>query len=253
MLNLRQLVSLATKFTSDNSPLLLTALGVTGSLTTAYLTARATFEAAAVINAEQETTERFLTKKEKFKLVWPLYIAAVSTGVGSVTCIIMANRIGTRRTAAMAAAYTTLDKGFAEYRETIVEKMGASKERAARAEVAQKQMDKDPLSGNTMYVIKDGGVPCYDQWSGRYFLSSMEDIKKAVNDINYKIIHHNYASLNDFYDKLGLETTGDGEELGWTTNELFDVIFDTTMTDDQRPAIHMSFRSKPLRGYFKTH
>lgn len=256
-----RVAKLVEKFTADNSPLILTSIGVAGTITTAILAGKASYKAALIIDeAEKEAidnattpTEATVTRKQKLKLIWPLYIAAVSTGAATVTCIILANKIGTKRAAALAAAYTTLDQSFAEYRDKIVEKMGENKERAARAELAQDQVNRHPMSQGSVIISKDGGVPVFDQWSARYFMSSMEDIKRCVNNMNYRIISQNYACLNDFYDMLGLQGTGDGDEIGWSTNEKFDIQFDTTMTDDGRPAIHISFRAKPIRGYFKVH
>ncbi|MCG4723098.1 DUF6353 family protein, partial [Alistipes putredinis] len=63
----------------------------------------------------------------------------------------------------------------------------------------------------------------------------METLKKAQNDTNYRIINDSHASLNDFYERVGLELIQTGEELGWTTTRPLDLAFHAVMAVDQRP------------------
>lgn len=256
-MNISQIVRQVEKFAVDNSPLILTAIGVTGVVTTALLTGKACIKATRLVDFDDAERERndegSLPFSGKVKLVWPHFIPPLATAALTVTAIIMSNRIGTRRAAAMAAAYSISEKAFEEYREKVVEKLGKGKERAARDELTQERMDRNPISQNQVLITGNGPVPCYDVYSGRYFLSDMESMKKAVNDINYRVINHNGASVNEFYDKLGIPHIEVGEEMGWTTDELLEPYFTTTMTDDERPALSLEFRSKPVRHYFRTH
>ena len=253
-MNLTEYVKRAEKFTVDNSPLILTPIGVTGTLTTAYLTGKASFKAADILNEEAlspywKDANTPPSNKEKFVLVWKLYIPPAGLAVVTVGSIICANRIGTRRAAAMAAAYTISERAFEEYREKIVEKIGDKKERAARDEIAQERVDRSPV-GKTEVIITGGGdVLCYDSYTGRYFQSSVETLKKAQNDINYAILNNAYASLNDFYNNIGLANIEVGEEVGWNYSDQLELIFSTTLSDDQRPCISISFRVMPIRDY----
>lgn len=248
----------AEKITVDNSPLILTAIGVTGTITTAYLTAKATFKAAELILIERQErdyviTGRALEYREEAKVVWKLYIPATVTGALTIGAIIGANRIGTRRAAAMAAAYTISERAFDEYKEKIVEKLGEKKERAARDEIAQDRVDKNPV-GKTEVIITGGGdVLCFDAYTGRYFYSDMETLKKAQNDVNYGILNNGYGSLNDFYSKIGLANITLGEEVGWSYESQLEIHFTTTLSDDQRPCISINFVVMPVREYYKFH
>lgn len=251
------MVKIVEKFTIDNSPLIMTGMGAAGSITTAILAGKASFKANDVIREADETSLRLdghlLTNKEKLKLVLPLYIPVVGSGVLTVTCIIVANRVGTKRAAAMAAAYTIAEKGFEDYREKIIDKFGINKEREARDEIAQDRVRKDPVSTKEVIITGGGEVLCYDNYTGRYFNSSVETIKQAQNNLNHRIINHMYASLNDYYDMVGLDRVETGEEVGWNSDELLEITFSTTMSDDQKPCISISFYVKPVRNYFRTH
>ena len=97
----------------------------------------------------------------------------------------------------------------------------------------------------------NGEQLCYDSYSDRYFKSEMETLKKAMNDLNYKINNDSYASLNDFYDLVGLDRIPIGEEVGWSLDKLLDIHFTTTLATDGRPAIAMEYGVVPTRGYFR--
>lgn len=253
-----ELVKRGEKLTVDNSPLILTAVGVTGTLTTAYLTAKATFQAAELILIERVEREydvigRPLEYREEARLVWQLYIPPAGMAIVTIGAIIGANRIGTRRAAAMAAAYTISERAFDEYKEKIVEKLGAKKERAARDEIAQDRVDRNPV-GKTEVIITGGGeVLCFDAYTGRYFYSDIETLKKAQNDINYRILNDTYASLNDFYAMIGLNNVEMGEEVGWNCDKLLEINFSTTMSNDQKPCILIAFVVMPTRDYYRLH
>jgi len=243
------------KIVSDNSPVILTAIGVTGTVATAFLTGKASFKAAEIL-AEADLAERLqpqaevpLPIKEKVELVWKLYIPAVGTGLLTVVCIIGANRIGTRRAAAMAAAFKLSEKAFGEYREKIVQKIGANKEQAARDELAQERVERTPQK--EIIIAGSGSVLCFDQYTGRYFLSSMEELKKAQNDLNYRILHDYYASLGDFYDMIGLPKTSMTDEVGWNADRMLELNFSTVMSEDGQPCLALDFEVTPIRNFYR--
>lgn len=258
-MNLVRYFKAAEKFTVDNSPLILTAIGAAGTITTAVLAGKASFKAAELLYNVHEKRDDIeykdgrLTTKTKVRLVWPLYIPTIGVAAITVTSIVCANRIGTRRAAAMAAAYTVSEKAFEEYRDKIVEKLGANKERQARDEVAQDRVNANPVGRTEVIVTGGGNVLCYDMYTGRYFQSDMETIKQAQNNLNHHILNNVYASLNDFYDMIGLSRTKTGDEIGWNSDKLMEIHFSTTMSDDQKPCIAIDFSVEPVRNYFRTY
>lgn len=238
----------------DNSPAILTAVGITGTVTTAIFAGKASYKAAGLIQEQEELEGRVEDPKERLveqtKLTWTLYIPAVGIGTATIACIFFANHIGTRRAAAMAAAYSMSEKAFGEYREKIIEKVGENKEQAARDEIAQERVTKEP-GGSEIVMVGDNEVLCFDQFTGRYFKSSMETLKQAQNNLNYQLIRESYASLNDFYDRIGLDWTPTGDELGWTCGDPMELRFSTVMSKDQRPCIAIEFSVVPVRNFYK--
>lgn len=114
-MNLKRLMRISEKFVVDNSPAILTGIGVVGTISTAFLTGRAAFKAAQILETEhwrnaQNPQSRPLTQREELELVWEEFIPPVIVGIITIAAIIGSNRIGSRRTAALAAAYSISEK-----------------------------------------------------------------------------------------------------------------------------------------------
>lgn len=244
-MNLSELAKRGVKLAADNSPAILTAIAVTGTVTTAYLTGRASFKAAMILSEESP----HLHTKEKVDLVWRLYVPAVGTGLMTVGCTIAANRIGTRRAAAVAAAFTLSEKAFIEYREKVVERIGEKKEQAFRDELAQDRVNRHPSDTQQIVVVEGNSVLCFDAYTGRYFLSDMESLKKAQNDVNHQVLNEYYASLSDFYDKVGLPATSFSDEVGWNTDRLLELKFSVVLSEHGKPCMSVDFDVAPIRDY----
>lgn len=254
-MDLRLLGSRAAKFLVDNSPSIMTGLAVAGTITTAILTGRATFKAAREIDQVQnlrfhdDLDDWELTPKQKVELTWTHYIPPVATGVLTVALIIGANQVGSRRTAALAAAYSILDRGFEEYRAKVTETIGEKKELAVRDAVVQDRINRDPVENREIVLVGQGDVLCRDSYSGRYFSSNVESIRRAANDINARIIHDSYACLTDFYDLIGLSSTAISDEVGWTLDKMLEIRFSSALTEENRPCLSVEFRVDPVRNY----
>lgn len=258
-MTLHDIVKQVEKFTADNSPAILTGIGVAGTVLTGVLAYRAGKRIGLDMNAghyepllEGKEPEVYDTRKF-VATYWPEFVPPVAIGALSVTAIIGANRIGTRRAAAVAAAYSLSEKAFSEYRDKVVEKFGEKKQQVMYDEIAQKRVDADPISTKEVIITGNGDVMCYDTLTGRYFLSSMEKIKAAVNEVNKQIITYDYASLTEFYDKLGLSATAFSEEVGWRMDELMEVHFSTVISEDGKPCLAIQYTTQPVRNYFRIH
>lgn len=242
------------KLLVDNSPAVLSTIGVVGTVTTAVLTGKATYDAVVSEFMDgYETSEwenaRDLTPKDRVKRHWKRYIPAVGTGVLTVAAVVCANRIGTRRAAGIAAAFTISERANSEYREHVAKKFGANKEREVRDELAQARVDRTP--GNAEVIVVGTEALCMDAYSGRYFNSDAQTIRSAQNDINEKIINNSYASLTDLYDLLGLEKTSEADELGWNTDALLKIDITAAVAKDGRPCLVINYNVTPNRDYWR--
>lgn len=246
-MNLSRLAARAAQYANDNSPAILTALGVAGALTTAYLTGKATVKAMRIVQDEEAEAQEILDLRTAFELTWQQYIPAAGSAAVTVACIIMANRVGSRRAAALAAAYAISERAFEQYKDKVVEKLGENKERRVRDEIAQDRVTRNPPVIDVWE--ETGSVLCCDLFTGRYFLSDMESLRRAQNDINYQVNNSYYASLSDFYDLIGLSRTSMSDDFGWNSDKLLELDISTTLTPGGKPCLTFNFRVMPIRGY----
>lgn len=256
MISIKVLSKTAEKFVLDNAPSILTGIGAVGSVGSVVLAVKASFPASRMIEAEAERLEMVtptghpipeLSKKDIVVLVWKEYIPAASLLTLSVTAIVFSNRVSTKRAAALAAAYTLSEKAYGEYREKVVEKFNANKERQVRDDIAQDRVAGNPPKDAQVVIIGTGDVVCYDQPSDRYFQSSMEKLRSAVNDINAAANEVGYATLSDFYVALKLKETPYSEELGWTPANQMDAHFSAILTEDAQPCLVINYHPVPIR------
>lgn len=255
-MNIGAIVRRTQKAAADNTPTILTAIGVTGTIATAILASKASFKAAEILKAEEEkpyfdpeigNDPVPLSDKEKFEKIWKLYIPAATTGVVTVACIVTANRVSSRRAAALATAYSISQEAFREYKDKVFEKLGEKKEQAVRDEIAQARVNEVPEA--TFVMLGEGSVPCLDMYSGRVFDCDVETIRKAVNDINHKLLSEDYATLSDFWEYIGLEATTDSDEIGWNVDRQLEVQFGSALKGN-KPVLTIEFRTVPTRRYY---
>lgn len=248
-MGLEKFVGTTKQFTHDNSTHILSAIGVVGTLTTAYLAGNASYHAAYMINREEEDlgrTQDPLTLVEKARLVWSLYIPSTVSCAATITAIISANRIGMKRTAAYAAGYSVLESAFVEYQNKVIDQIGAKADKKLRAELAQdKVLAQPPKEGQI--ILSSGSVMCCELHTRRYFMSDMETLRRAQNDTNAKVIHDLYTTMSDFYDLIGLPHTTHSDNLGWNSDRLMELIFTTVLSEDGRPCIAFDYNYvKPI-------
>jgi len=257
------------KSVGDNSPTILTAVAVAGVISTAFLAVRATPEALRRIEKERarlgKEDMRFTVERANeipyvdlsafgvIKVTWRGYIPAMTMGLATVTCIIGANTVSTKRNAAMISAYSLTDQAFREYREKVASTFGENKEVGVRDAIAKDRVDRDPVTNKEVIITGGGEVLCYDSITGRYFQSTVEIIRKAQNDINAATIFDGYASQNDFYDMIGLPATAMGEELGWRTDHMLEVRFSSSLAADGRPCLSIEYDQQPIRDFYKSY
>lgn len=242
---------------ANNSPTILTALGVTGTLTVAYLTGRASFKAADIIRTveiERElNNDPKLDNWDKVDLVWQQYVPAAGVAAMTVASIIGANHISTKRVAAFASAYSMAEKGFAQYKDKVLEKVGEKKEREVRDEVARQQIEDHPLSKSKIIITGMGDHLCFDAHSGRYFQGDIEKVRSAVNDINFEIINNGYASVSDYWALLNIDPTDGSDDLGWNTDKKLECGYSSQLNKEGQPCLVVTFKSSPRPRFYSAY
>lgn len=241
-------------FTTKHSPEILTGIGIAGMITTTVLAVKSTPKALELIEEKKKEEDVYeLSPIEVVKASWKCYVPAVITGTLSVACLIGASSVHVRRTAALATAYKLSETALSEYKDKVIETIGKKKEETVKERVDKSRIEKNPVTKNEVIITKKGSTLCYDYLSDRYFESDIDLIKKAENELNKRILHDmcGYCSLNEFYDELGLNHIGVGEDLGWNVDRLIDIRISSQIADDGRPCIVISHENGPFYEYDK--
>ena len=250
---------------AEHSPTILTAMGVAGVFTTAGLAVKAT--PAAMRDVDKANAEiykkqlhdgfaegeqlRQLTKWEIVKLTWKRYIPAATMGLSTAGAIVGVNSIHSRRNAALASIYSLTDTALREYQEKAVDILGEKGEAKLRDALEEDRLAKNPVTNSEVVITGNGEMLCYETLTGRYFMSDIESLRQAQNDVNASIINHMYASQNDFYEAINLHQTEYGDELGWEIGNLIELEFTSKVADDGRLCLVVSHRNRPKPNYYK--
>lgn len=189
------------------------------------------------------------TKIEKFKKVAPLYVPSVIlTGLG-IAQIVCSRNITNNKIAAMATAYTVSETAFKTYKEKVKDIVEPEKYEEIKREVAADKMRKDPVSNKEVIMTNNGNVLMYDNMSGRYLKSSMENVDRAVNTLNKRLMSDMTIQLNEFYLEIGLDIIKMGCEVGWDIEkEMIDVKYSSTIAENGEPCLVIDYDVIPL-GY----
>ena len=250
-MNIRPYLKQTRVFLSNNTPRILTGVAIGGVLSTVYLAVYSTPKAIKAIDAIKVEEP---TVTDKIKATWKFYIPAALSGAGTIGCIIGAQTVNDRRQAALAGLYSISEKTLLEYKEEPLTALGDEGAAEVRKNVSQRTANPDysfaPKPDGTepqtqVIVMDDSEQLCHDAWSGRYFKSSRNAIEKARNDANSLILIDGYITVNEFYDRLGLDYIDAGNIVGWDTDNLIDFSIDAVVGPDMKPCLSIQHRVSP--------
>lgn len=234
----------------DKSPEIFSVGAIAGVITTAtlsvkcYKNATSTMKRHGKVSSETDNTQS-TTRLEYIKLTWKDYAPAVASSALTIFAIVASNRLARRKQVALTLAYTAAQKALSEFVEQTDTQFGPNKVEKIRDAIAADHIKHN--DAHSSVVLQDQESLCFDGWSGRYFAAKLETVKKAQNDLNYLLIsgYDTFITLNQFYEMIGLDYVSQGDALGWDLDSRIELIFSAQLTDDGRPAIHISFKDAP--------
>lgn len=186
-------------------PTIFSLVGAIGVIVTAALTAKETPKALEIIESMDENA----TKLDVVKETWKCYLPAALTGAATIICIFGANGMNQKQKAALISAYTLLNEAYREYQAKAKEVFGEDAETKIRTAIAKEHFDGSDISKDLPLF--------YDECSGRYFNATMEDVIIAEYELNRIFAIHGWASVNDWYDLIGVDCERNEDEfIGWS-------------------------------------
>jgi len=243
---------------SKNAPNILTALSITGVVSTTVLAITATPVALTAIKQSEIDfymmygDDAEFSQLERLKPGMKFYIPTLISGILTIVCILGANRVSSGRTAALAALYSASETSLKDYQRKVIETFGEKKELKLREDIAEEKLLKNPVMSEDNVILTGRGKHLFfDSLSGRYFYSDVEYIRSKINDFNQAMLNGDmYKSLNEFYHDIGLEATTLGSKMGWDIDHLLDVDFIAKLTNleyvaEVSPCIVLEYKVTP--------
>lgn len=207
-------------FLKRNGSTILTCMGGVGVVATSVMAVKATPKALYLLDMAEEQKGEELTLVEKVQTAGSVYIPSVIICVSTITCIFGANALNKRRQAALLSAYALLDNSYKEYKRKVTQLYGEDADKTVRESIARDKYEKDDIKPD------DNNKLFFDEFSGRYFESTLEKVLLAEYELNKELGWDGYAYLNRFYELLGIPKEDKYKTLGWSQ----DMIFNLDMT-----------------------
>lgn len=211
-----------------------------------------------VIEEKEKETGEKLQPKEKAKIAVKHFAAPAGAIVSGSLCLAAAVCESEKRINAGAAAVAISEvatKNLADYASAAKEVLGEEGDKKVKEKVKEKKLEEvTPISGPPT-TPETGKYWCYDlKFGGPPFLTTVNDLKKAENEITSYILGGEEVSLNVAYEKIGHEQTEVAEAFGWTYDDMapttsnradFDI---STMIKDGIPVLTISPNVKIIDG-----
>lgn len=240
-----------------HSPEILIAAGVVGTVVSAVMACKATTKLSAILGktsedveavhnaaSSEELAEQYSPEDAKKDLTiiyahtgWELtklYAPSVTLGILSITSILTSHRIMAKRSMALAAAYTAMNKSFKEYRHRVVERFGENIDRELRYNIKAKEIEETVVDekgkekqvkktigvagplGNSDYArFFDESSRCWEK-NGEYNLMFLRAQQARANDM---LRSRGYLFLSEVYQMLDLQEDEACRVVGWVFNQ----------------------------------
>ena len=221
------------RFLKKNASTILTGVGAAGVIATSVLAVKATPKALTLLEKAKEEKGEKLSKIEIVKTAGPAYIPTIIMGASTIACIFGANILNKRHQAALMSAYALLDNSYKDYKNKVTELYGKEADEHIRSELAKDNYnEEDVIEDET-----DGKQLFYDEFSERYFESTIEKVRDAEYDLNREVAVGGAAYLNEFYELLGIPRVDYGDHLGWSAFALVEMYWGAWVDFDHEKVV----------------
>lgn len=235
------------------SPKILTIVGILGFIGTVVMAIKSTPKceelldlSEARVKEETKDDDAKLSKKEFGICLAKAYWSTAAMGVISTACFIASNYVSGKREALVATALGMSEAALHQFQESALEVVGKNTMEEIKSKVADKKLAEKPISKSKIFVSsKKGSTKFFDSFTGRYFESDLEMVRRVVNDLNEKNYGIDFVPVNDFYYELGLDTIPKGDDFGWARHDRncppVQIDYAARLSDDGEPCIVLNY------------
>jgi hypothetical protein len=255
---LKEAANVVTMFASEHRTSLMIGGGIAGMVVAGVTAVRVTPKASMLLeerrcskhDAYLENTEANpqLTIKDYIQVTWKYYLPPIALATVSAGAIIFAHKVDRKENAALAAAYAISESRLKEYSEKVLETVGEKKEKEVRNAIDKDRVNNNQPVDGEIISTGQGDTLCMDAWNGRYFYSDIEVLRRAAVDLSRAVLNDETVTLNDFYDRIDLPQTKNGDFFAWEIgnhHEMIELSFSSQLDFKKRPVLVMDFKFAP--------
>lgn len=255
---LKEAANVVTLFASEHRTSLMVGGGIAGMVIAGITAVRVTPKASMLLeerrcskhDAYLENTEANpqLTIKDYIQVTWKYYLPPIALATVSTGAIIFAHKVDRKENAALAAAYAISESRLKEYSEKVLETVGEKKEKEVRNAIDKDRVNNNQPVDSEIISTGQGDTLCMDAWNGRYFYSDIEVLRRAAVDLSRAVLNDEAVTLNDFYDRIDLPQTKNGDFFAWEIgnhHEMIELSFSSQLDFKKRPVLVMDFKFAP--------
>lgn len=187
------------------------------------------------------------SRTQKIALLAHFYIPPITLGVYTICCVYGLYTSSQRQINGIMAGYSALNKYYNDYRNAVIDRHGAEEDEEIRrgilvAERCDQHYWDDGINNPDKKRI------FWDRISNNEIEMYERDAIHAEYHFNRNFVGSGCASLNDFYNMVGLPLTDDACDLGWTCYDgIFwvDIEHIPTIHPDGREVVEFCFITPP--------
>lgn len=249
--NLKKTARVLGKKIEKRSPEILLGCGIVGFVSTCVLVAKeapVAKEKLEELHEELAEMDEDLTKPqiifEEFKVVAPVYAPSFGLALLSSGCLIWSFKGESKKAVAAATGYEFYRTKYFDLRDKVKEELGERKANKIETDLAQDDIKNSTIPDDYIsndVVMSDGMSLFYDGFSGRYFRSTVDIVRRAELEISKRIMIEDYVALNEFYYELGIANTGMGDLLGFSQRTGIEVDLRPVMAPNSEPATSINY------------
>lgn len=240
-----------------HSPEILVTAGIIGGVVSAVMACKASTKVNPVLEdakekldaikeyAENPEFDEKYTEKDKSKAVTmvytqtamelgKLYGPSIALGAASIGCVLASVNIIHKRNVALAAAYTTIETGFKEYRGRLIDRLGEELDRELLYDIKTKEVEEivvhEDGTQETVTKTVETANPNEHSVYARFYdegckgwqkdpETNLFTVRQVQNWANEMLKAKGYLFLNEVYEMLGIPKTAAGQCVGWYYDE----------------------------------
>lgn len=254
-MKVKEAVNTAKIFLSNNSPLILTGMGIIGTISTAVMASQATLKAQDIL---YDNGAEDLPWQDKARLTWKCYIPTALMGTTTIGAIVGSHICSENQKAALQSAYLLSQTTLQEYQKKVVERIGKNKERELYDETLKEVAIRQ---GQPATLYSDGGMAgevidtghgntlFYDVPGQIYFKSDINYIRSRVNDLNNEVRTEMYFDWNEIYYRWGLPMRKYGTEMIFDVDHPLELKLAPEMMENGQVRILLDYELYPKSTY----